>query len=64
MKIDKSLLAKASGVGFSLFALKSLILIALYENVTIMEPNLPLLYSEIIIVAGLLLLSIQGFLQD
>ena len=63
MRIDKQLIAKSCGVGFGAFALKGLILIVVYKEVTIMEPNLFVLYSEIVAVMGLFILSIQGLLQ-
>lgn len=63
MKIDKSLFAKSCGVGFSAFILKALILIAVYKEVVIMEPNLFILYGEIATVTVFLILSIQGLLQ-
>lgn len=61
--IDKPLLAQCFGIGFTALFLKALILIFLNQEVVIMEPNTPLLITEIIVTATFLIINIKGFFE-
>jgi len=63
MKLDKPLIAQLCGVGFTAFILKGLILILVYKEVVIMEPNPFILILEIVIAILFLIISFQGLIQ-